>query len=354
MRFLSRARLIALTLLLGSSLVALGVVEASLRAFWPVSYRQPPRPSKRDAWQGLLHQRSSVPGLAYELAPSTKKRSQGTVIKTNSVGMRDKEYALAKGASTFRVAAIGDSFTFGYGVFGEEAYPEVLESLLNESAHDERQYEVLNFGVGGYDTRDEAVVLRHKALPWDPDLVILGYVLNDPEIEPIQPLDSYYQDVLWWQRSHVLRLIVKTKRDMDVRRFGGGDYIRYLHTFDGKWSSVLEAFATIRQITAAHGTRVVLAIFPLMQVERWADYPYLDIHQKVAAAGRAHGFVVLDLFATLAALSPAEVRVSVANGHPNALGHRLAAIAIRDELLQQELLAPTPPPLPSGTPAAGR
>ena len=76
-----RASLLTLLVSLALSLV---LAEAILRLFFPVGFREPPRPPARDVWMELLHRRSALPGLSYELAPGMEKRSHGTVVRTNS------------------------------------------------------------------------------------------------------------------------------------------------------------------------------------------------------------------------------------------------------------------------------
>jgi lysophospholipase L1-like esterase len=322
---------------LASLALSLVLAEAGLRLFFPVSFREPPARLPRDVWMELLHRRSELPGLSYELAPNMNKRSHGTVVRTNSHDMREREIPIEKRPSVTRIAALGDSYTFGFGVPGMRAYPRVLESLLNQRAPAGRRFEVLNFGVGGYSTHDEAVMLRYRALAWNPDLVIVGYALNDPEDEPIQPLHSYYQEPRWWQRFDLLRLVAKAEWQWRVRRFGGGDYIQSLYGDPRKWNNVVDAFASIRQLARKAGVGVVVAIFPLSTVDDWAQYRYAGVHLKVAQAAAADGFEVVDLLPVFARRPPSELRLTEADAHPNEEGHRLAAETIAARLIADEL-----------------
>lgn len=328
-----------LIILISSLLVSCIVAELFLRCFHPTAYRQPPYPLPEDVWRELLHTSSSVPGLAYELAPNKEIISYGKIIRTNSFGLRDRETTLNKPPSLLRIVALGDSFTFGFGVSGDETYPKVLEKLLNESAtKGDYQYEVLNFGVGGYSTRDEALVFKYKVPPWKPDLVIIGYVLNDPETEPVQPLHAYYQKPSWWQYSHLLRLIAKGKHAWDIKRLGNGNYIRYLHCHHDKWMSVVHAFGEIKSIADSQGIHVLLVIFPeipSMSIRRWEHYPYKDLHSKIAETAREKDFFILDLYDVFTAYHPGDLRVSDSDGHPNKLGHYLVAIEIANKLLRE-------------------
>ena len=315
------------SLLTALASIALTVVlaEVGLRVFFPVAFREPPPRLAGDVWLELLHQRSTLPGLSYELAPDKWKRSHGTVIRTNHHGMREREIPMEKPASVVRVVALGDSYTFGFGVRAHLAYPRRLEDLLNQRSPG-RRFQVLNFGVGGYSTQDEAVVLRHRALAWNPDLVIVGYVLNDPEDEPIQPLHSYYREPAWWQRFHLLRLVAKADWERRVEKYGD----------PRKWQNVVDGFASIRESTRSRGISVMVVVFPLSTVDGWSQYPYASVHLRVARAAAASGFDVVDLLPVFARRSPSELRLADSDAHPNEEGHRLAAEAIAARLLADE------------------
>ena len=72
-------------------------------------------------------------------------------VSLNSYGMRDKEYSLAKPQGVYRIAVIGDSFTFGSGIKNvSNTYPKVLETKLNSKNYTST-FDVLNFGIPGYD-----------------------------------------------------------------------------------------------------------------------------------------------------------------------------------------------------------
>jgi len=320
-----------------SSLLALVVSEAGLRLFRPVRYLKPPTPVRAEKRQESLYRPSTVPDLSYEMVPFRKGSFEGMQVRTNSLGMRGGEPAPGD-PSLFRIAVLGDSFTFGFGVAEEEIYPVVLERILNGSpAARNRRYEVLNLGVVGYNTRDEAVVLERRALPLEPRLVVLGYVLNDPESDPRQSLHRHFDPPVWWRHFHVLRLLHLGWNWVEVRRTGGGDYIRYLHAPEGeKWRGMVAAFRKIREATRDRGTRVVVAIFPVVPREGWAGYPYRDLHVRVSEAARAERFQAVDLLPVFSRFPPRDLRLSPEDDHPSRLGHELAARALSEEILSGE------------------
>ncbi|MDD9967193.1 MAG: SGNH/GDSL hydrolase family protein [Myxococcales bacterium] len=328
-----------LALLVVSVLLPFAGFEAGLRIWSPVSFRAPQPRLPGDIWREVLHVRSPIPGLSYELAPRRETFATGVPIATNAQGMRSYEL-LAKSHHVRRVAVVGDSYTFGFGVPMHQTFVAETERLLNGSDRDARQYEFLNFGVGGYSSRDEALVVEHKVLPLDPDLILIAYSLNDPEVEPLQPVHSYYQDVALWQWSHVLRKLSQARLELDIRRLGGGDYIRYLHRHAHKWRSVEQALGRIAALAGARRVPAALVIFPHSLVMRWDAYPYGPEHAQVARAARAAGLPVLDLLTAFQrAGRPLRLRVGRTDDHPNQRAHALAARHI-ETWLRNELLGP--------------
>jgi lysophospholipase L1-like esterase len=315
-----------LLLLAASLVVALLLAEGITRSFAEVPYR-PLRSADPASWRGLLHQRAEIPGLLYELAPNREGIATGVPIRTNSLGMRDDE-PLA-GSDVIRIAALGDSYTFGYGVPGELTYPNQLERLLNE-ADTGRRYEVWNLGVGGYCTRDEAIVLEHKVLVRSPDAILVGYYLNDPQTAPVQPLPGYFHGNEWWQHSTLLRLIAMARYERDRRRYGDGDYYRYLHNAPDRWPSALEGFERMGRLAAEAGLPILLVIFPVTpKSTSWSGYPYRDLHEKVRAAAENRGLEVLDLLDTWTRHPPQTLRLGERDLHPTPRGHLVTARRIQ-------------------------
>lgn len=309
-------------------LVLLGVTEVALSLFYPIDYLKVPERTPDNLFREILHRASDVPGLAFELSPNRQKKFEQVWVRTNNFGMRDTEPVPIEDDSVFRIAVLGDSFTFGYRVTGEETYPNILEARLNEGAP-EKRFDVLNMGVSGYGTQDEALVLEHKALAWKPDLIIVGYVLNDPETGPVQPLTSYFQEPAVWQRFHLARLIARVKHGLDVKFLGGGDYYRYLHAKGHEnWDSVVSGLEDIRRLTEERQIPVLVVVFPERPEKRWGSYLYDDLHQQVVDISLEKDFAVIDLLERFKKHPPRRMRVRLLDSHPSTWGHAVAADAI--------------------------
>jgi hypothetical protein len=73
-------------------------------------------------------QPSDNPVLGYELRPGAP---DGRRFRISSAGLRGREYSLQKPDAVFRIAAIGDSITYGMGSARGRSWVEGLENMLN-------------------------------------------------------------------------------------------------------------------------------------------------------------------------------------------------------------------------------
>lgn len=117
--------------------------------------------------------------IIYDLRANLNTTFQKASVKTNSFGMRSPDITVKKPADTYRIALLGDSFAFGWGVEQNESFAQRLESNLNRLANGKLKFEVLNFGVPGYSTFQEVEKFKERGLCFKPDAVLVYFVQND-------------------------------------------------------------------------------------------------------------------------------------------------------------------------------
>ena len=139
-----------------------------------------------------LHRPSKISGLLWEPTPGADVKVDGVRYKVNSKGLRDYEYFMEKPEGVFRIAVMGDSVTWGYTEM-ENTYPKILEKELKR-IYRNRKFEILNFGIQGIDLQHHLGLLREKVVQYKPDLVVLGYCLNDIRFSKIydSPLAMWF------------------------------------------------------------------------------------------------------------------------------------------------------------------
>lgn len=345
-----------------STLVLLAVVELGLRLFAgspdEAAFGRPEQ--RMDVRKHVrVHCRSEVPGLFYELKPGSSVVIDGEENVINSLGMRDRAVAHRKEEGVFRIAAVGDSLTYGWRVGLDDCYVKQLESLLNEKASGGRRFEVLNFGVSGYNSEQELIVVEKKVLDFDPDLVIVGFVPNDilfsTSVEALvlakhdsafgrqvlqaeKLLEEYTprkaEDVLpgWlsWSRLTCLlwQRIENTKK---------GDFLVSYYRNEERWSALSDTLRRIKTLLDREGIPAFVAIIP-------EDYRILfkkarqEIHEKLAAFLTGIDLAFVDLVAAYEGESVENLIINDQDPHPNAHGHSIAARAIHQALVEEELV----------------
>lgn len=151
---------LSLTLFLGYLFL-----EVSVRVLIPVTRTEAVVPDSVGQFDEML---------GWSLKPLAQAYSSRTgypiSYKINSKGLRDDETSYNKPAGSFRIALLGDSRTFGFGVPIEKHFSTILEGYF-------RNVEVINLGVGGYGVDQELLSLRLKGFQYEPDLV-LAYVAH--------------------------------------------------------------------------------------------------------------------------------------------------------------------------------
>ena len=75
----------------------------------------------------------------------------------NSDGLRDRERAVAKLPGTRRLMCLGDSTTYGFHLRPEQAYPQLLQELLDARG---AGIEVFNVALPGWSARQQLIAYR--------------------------------------------------------------------------------------------------------------------------------------------------------------------------------------------------
>ncbi len=108
-----------------------------------------------------------------DLQPNVTVKFKGVPFSTNSFGMHDKEYALAKPPGVYRIAVLGSSIAMAPGVVGDSSWEAILEDRLNARySASGRRYEVLNFGISAFGMLQMVEKLGREVMAFQPDLVL--------------------------------------------------------------------------------------------------------------------------------------------------------------------------------------
>lgn len=97
-------------------------------------------------------------------------------VKVSSQGLRDREHSLAKPAGAYRIAVLGDSYAEAVQVDVNRAFWALLPKKLEACGFAKgKKVETVNFGVSGYGTGHELLMLQNRVWPYSPDMVLLAF-----------------------------------------------------------------------------------------------------------------------------------------------------------------------------------
>lgn len=316
--------------------------------------------------RGNFHERLPDSPRRWRLKPGAAGVVGGEPLLISSLGMRDHEYSPRKPAGVTRIAVLGDSYTFGNGVALSRTFPKVLEQRLGGRAGAAR-YEVMNFGVKGYDTAQELATLREVALPLDPDLVLVAYFLNDvgdPErfVPGEGPPDEARDVAAEGARPHpariparirlrgflvghsrlaaflVQKIAIVVRSVVPIPYQGVVDYNRPFVENDEKWRASKAALCEIKSIADSLEAPMMVVVIPEMGNFN-EKYPFRAAHDTLGAFCREIGVPTCDLLDGFMGIEAKRLWASYDDPHFNARAHLLAAEQIERALETSGLLA---------------
>ena len=130
-------------------------------------------------------------------------------VRTNSLGMADREYAPEKPAGSLRIALVGDSLTASLYLLQEKQFKGLWEQALSKQLG--RPVEIMNLAVDGMGTWEELQMFHLRARPLQPDAVIVGFFwgndvwnnLASRDRGRANPLKDEYAEPGWLMRTRV-------------------------------------------------------------------------------------------------------------------------------------------------------
>ena len=148
--------------------------------------------------------------------------------------LQDYPHAEKKPSNTFRIAVVGDSYSFAPYMQFTDSFPKKLEQMLNLNTV-RTKAEVINYGVPAYSTSHE-VALVERAIKEQADLILLQITLNDAEVKSYRPTGitnfarfGAYQPAPRWQTIlsywSSLRFALERLHNTRTRR----DYVKYFN-----------------------------------------------------------------------------------------------------------------------------
>lgn len=338
-----------LALALVSFVISLGLAELGYR-WWTAP--DPDAPDGTDhEWRRrynrlneTLYMRSEIDALIYEPRPDSEVEMEYGVARFNAAGLRQDFMPAEDASDVVRVAVVGDSLVWTEFLETEHTLPSKIGDALGSG------YEVLNFGVSGYDTTQEVAYYEHRVRPFHPNVVVVVFCMNDMMImsgpyerhaTDAEKERKHAQDRLLDDRAPVRRetldwVLAQEEEEATFRTLSAlGAHFRrwsFARNYIDEYLVMLneedrvETFRTavrrVGELIREDGARAIFVISPVL--DAWDDYHWDPIHDEVGHTARLAGFEVVDpLEGWRDEITPDEIRIWGDNLHYNRGGNAL-------------------------------
>lgn len=249
--------------------------------------------------------------------PNASARIMGADVHINSHGLRDREYSYNKPAGVTRILLIGDSLTFGFGVKEEDTFARIIEQKLNEGGT--RKYEVINAGVGNYNTEQELAFYTTEGVKYHSDIVILGWYINDAE-----PTQKYPETFLTQNSITYVFMESMYNRLRAFLQVGNGyeEYYQSLYTPE-RWAVYQKTLFAFGHAVTQSGAKLAVVLLP--ELHTLNPYPFAAIDKEVSSEFIRQGVQVLDTTSAFKDSVPQDMWVAYDDVHPNSRANALIA-----------------------------
>ena len=199
--------------------------------------------------------------------------------------------------------------------------------LASKFREDSKDAEVLNGGVGNYNTVRYVNWFLSDLTDLKPTDIVLHYFLNDAET-----LDPGGGNLLLRHSQLAVTLWIAANR-----LFGASGetslvdhYKKVYRDAAPGYRDMLAALDKLGGYADKNGIRVTLSIVP--DVHNLTDYPFGFIHEKMAMVAAERGFAFVDLYPGFKGMTPENIWSMPGDPHPNGFGHKVMAQALYDAL----------------------
>jgi len=276
-----------------------------------------------------LKRRSSDPILGHEHVESKSAVLQSVEIRLNNLGMRGDDITPGP-LNKRRILFLGSSMTLGWGVREKDTVTQLLQKKFSE--HGEN-VEVLNAGIGNYNTVRYVRLYFNKLQALEPTDIVIHYFLNDAEV--LEPGGGNY---LLRNSELVVTLWIAATRAFG--KMGEKNLVdHYKKIYEERspgFTAMKQALKELSEYAHGHKPEIHLYFVMTPDIHNLENYKLYYIHDIMKTISEQYGYTYIDLLPVFKGLSPRDVWAMPGDPHPNALGHKLMAETIYNALSQKK------------------
>lgn len=296
------------------------------------------------------------PQIAFRMRPRYTDFVYGSDIVINTKGLRDHEIPYEKPAGKKRILILGDSVAFGYGTTMGDTFAKQWERWLNEKQPS--VWEIINSGVPAYTTEQETRWFEVEGLRYQPDAVVVAYVMNDPEeTHPLRQdgnldrieIDNFYQKMAelipkpvlpFTEHSHLLKFVNRWISYANPNwKILHEELTRYfcqdIFAQPG-WRRCQDAFLRLRDRCQKENIFLLTVIYPTMyRLHSLEEHPFTPHYEKIQQFLEKNGIACVLPLDNFIGQSVDAMRAYPDDPHPSGASHRIFALRLNEEFRKQ-------------------
>jgi hypothetical protein len=269
----------------------------------------------------------------------------------NNAGYREKDFKESKSENVFRIFVVGDSDVEGAGLRRDQTAGSFLERELNRRLEKQRvkkRVEVLNLGHCGANTVQEFEWMKKDVPRFHPDLVVMGYVLNDAEEQGISLIDQNTSRLRarlneWltgvdgsylWYRYLDFERVWFPRKSVDTKY---NNYYEAIHCDDCRgWIAAQRTFVDMKTYFGNQRVDWFYFIYPIFNSGK-PQQSLVDLHGKIYKAMRAKDVDAYDLLSYFLSREEnlGKLAFSYRDPHPNAKAQEILSEFLADQILER-------------------
>ncbi len=323
-------------LLLGTAMLCALAAEGIVRVAYS-SGRLEYVPDDETLWCYLPNQ------TGYEWLKRPKRRSPTATLVERGFRSNGNEYS---GDGRVRVLALGDSYTFGWGVEDQETFCSQLEQLSNG------KLEVINAGMPGWGVFQEEIRLRRVIDTIRPDYVLVTIIQDGNLRQPFETEEQRRAFLASGRRRQFIRkcsrlvtLLARTLESWSLTKEGravpnaqpreDASDAGPSEAYRSCWEKDMLRLLAMKELAEQHGAKFAVAGWPSQSS---GNMPFF--RAGVADLSEKHGMVTVDLFEVLGGYRlNSDMRIP-GDSHPTSRAHRIAAEEMFRVLFENEVSPP--------------
>tara|TARA_Y100000310_G_scaffold160385_1_gene160129 strand:+ start:1162 stop:2118 length:957 start_codon:yes stop_codon:yes gene_type:complete len=279
--------------------------------------------------------------------PGMKKLIKSTEF--NNLGFRSDTDITEKAGP--RIVILGDSMTFGHGIKQtKDTWPAQLETILKTQ---NPNVEVINTAWPGEDTETELLIYKRKAKQLKPDIVIIGYFLNDAETdESLKAREEHHQQFqstsyvgniihavfgkFFLENSYLYNMFIIFYDSLKQQTFADTYVNQVSTTYNNNLTLHKQQITDL--ITEIKNDNAIPIVVTIPFFYDFEDYPFTNAHTFVETAAFENNAAYVDLLDNFKNKETSKFIIGPYDNHVNEAGSTIIANTIAEFITLHELI----------------